>query len=59
MICIVGLLELDRAFHRREFVSFLYAQRHSEERKCCISYPLFSFLYFLFFYSSFVLCGGG
>lgn len=66
MICIVGLLELDRAFHRREFVSFLYAQQRTR-RRCesvayhiVISYPLLRFLYFLLFFRlSFVLEGGG
>lgn len=55
MICIVGLLELDRAFHRREFVSFLYAQRHTAKSESvayhtpCLAFCIFcSFIRALF-----------
>lgn len=61
MICIVGLLELHRVFHRREFVSFLTHNdtwRRGKVLHHIASYPLFSFLYFVFFYLSFVLWGG-
>lgn len=63
MICIVGLLELDRAFHRREFVSFLYAQQRTRWRCESVAYHIvisYPFLYFLLFFClSFVLEGGG
>lgn len=63
VICIVGQLELDRAFHRREFVSFLYAQRRAW-RGCGSAASYLSHHTHCLFFSCFVegrwwLGGGG